>query len=337
VRRISLFLLLAGCLTLAHDALGQSFRLPTLNHSLFEPGGEERFLVGTVGKPYTSGRFGCVRSDGHQIHEGLDIKCLERDRHGEPTDRVLASANGTVVYTNTRPGLSNYGKYIVLHHHIESLDVYTLYAHLSEIREGLKVGAFVNAGEMIAIMGHTANTHQGISKDRAHVHFEIDLLVNERFAQWFHQNFPDQRNDHGEWNGLNLLGLDPRLILLSQAAEGPKFSLLQFTRNQAELCRVLVRSTSFAWLRRYTALIRRNTVADKQGVAAYEVALNYNGVPFRLIPRASSEIAPGPKYQLLSVNESEEQDHPCRKLVVRSRGHWELSSAGTHLLDQLTF
>lgn len=318
-------------------ARAQLFQLPTLNHALFQPGGEERFLVGTVGKPYTSGRFGCVRTDGHQMHEGLDIKCLQRDRRGEPLDPVLAAADGTVAYVNTRAGLSNYGKYIVLRHRIEGLDIYSLYAHLSEIKAGLREGSPVKMGERIATMGHTTNTRQGISKDRAHVHFEIGFPANERFAEWHRKTFRDQRNDHGNWNGLNLLGLDPRLILLSQVSQGPAFSLLQFVRNQEELCRVLVRDPTFPWLRRYTSLIRRNPTAEREGVAGYEIALNYNGVPFRLTPRARSEVRSGPKYQLLSVNEAEEQDHPCRKLVVRTKGRWELTSTGLNLLELLTY
>ena len=47
--------------------------------------------VGTVGQPWTSGTFGCVRSGGWQMHEGLDIRCLQRDKHGEPLDPVLAT------------------------------------------------------------------------------------------------------------------------------------------------------------------------------------------------------------------------------------------------------
>jgi murein DD-endopeptidase MepM/ murein hydrolase activator NlpD len=318
-------------------AAAQPFRFPTLNHALLEPGGEERFFVGTVGKPYTTGRFGCVRTDGHQMHEGLDIKCLQRDRHGEPLDAVMATADGNVVYINSKAALSNYGKYVVLRHHIEGLEIYSLYAHLSEMRSSLRVGEAVKAGESIAVMGHTSNTHQGISKDRAHVHFELNLLANDRFPSWYKSTFPDQRNDHGIWNGLNLLGLDPRLILLREAAEGASFSILHFVRDQTELCRVMVHSANFPWVRRYTELIRRNPKADREGTAAYEVGLSYNGVPFQLIPRAPSEIRPGPKYQLLSVNEPEEQDHPCRKLVVHNHGHWDLAPAGMHLLDLLTY
>jgi len=97
---------LAGLLLLtllAGIARGQPFLLPTANHALFEKNGEEKFFVGTVGKPWTTGTFGCVRSDGWQMHEGLDIRCLQRDKRGEPTDPVLATADGTVAYINSRP------------------------------------------------------------------------------------------------------------------------------------------------------------------------------------------------------------------------------------------
>ena len=100
----------------------QPFRLPTANVAIFEPGGEDRYFVGTVGKPWMSGTFGCVRTEGWQMHEGLDIRCLQRDRRGEPVDPVLAAVDGTVAYFNAKPGLSNYGKYVILRHQIEGLD-----------------------------------------------------------------------------------------------------------------------------------------------------------------------------------------------------------------------
>src|SRR5713101_8039311 len=53
------------------------FQFPTANQALFEKGGEERFFVGTTGQPWTTGMFGCVRSSGWQMHEGLDIRCLQ--------------------------------------------------------------------------------------------------------------------------------------------------------------------------------------------------------------------------------------------------------------------
>jgi murein DD-endopeptidase MepM/ murein hydrolase activator NlpD len=318
-----------ACL-LAFPALAQQpFQFPTAN-------GEDRFFVGTVGKPWESGCFGCVRSDGWQMHEGLDIRCLQRDKHNEPTDPVMATADGTVVYINSRPSLSNYGNYVVIHHRIEGLDVFSLYAHLRAMRDGLKVGLAVKAGEVIATMGHTSNTGEPISKERAHVHFELNLLANDHFSAWDKKALPGERNDHGDWNGQNLLGLDPRLILLGERDQGPKFSLLNFVRGQTELFRVLVRKTNFSWLKRYPILIRPNPIADKEGVAGYEMALNYNGIPFELIPRAASEIKTKSKYQLLSVNEAEEKQNHCRRYIIQHGARWELTSHGTGQLDLLT-
>lgn len=313
------------------------FLFPTENRALLEPGGEERFFVGTVGKPWTSGMFGCVRTDGRQMHEGIDIKCLRRNKQGEPIDNIAATAGGSVAYINSKPGLSNYGRYVILKHRIDGLEIYSTYAHLSEIGGHLEIGRNVKAGETIGVMGRTANTREGISKERAHVHFELNLFVNDRFPDWYAKTFSEQRNDHGAWNGQNLLGLDPRLVLLAQSEEGSRFNVLRFVRNQAELCRVLVRDTSFPWLRRYTVLIKRNALAEREGVSAYEVALNYNGLPYQLIPRAPSEIKGGDRFQLLSVNHEEQRKHPCRNLVTKRDNQWELAPAGKRLLELLVF
>ena len=327
---------LAGFL-IAIAAQAQPFQLPTANHALFDAGGEERFFVGTVGKPWTTGTFGCVRSGGWQMHEGLDIRCLQRDQRGESSDPVLATADGTVAYISTRPSLSNYGNYLIMRHQVEGLEICSLYAHLREIRHDLKIGQAVKAGEPVAVMGRTANTRETISKDRAHLHFELNLLVNDRFASWFKKTSPGQRNDHGEWNGQNLLALDPRPILLGQHEQGAKFSLLRFLQNQTELCRVLVRQTDFPWLKRYPALLRSNPRAQKEGIAGYELALNFNGVAFELIPRATSEIKGKAKLQLLSVNDAEYQKNPGRRLVTKKGSRWELTGHGVNLLELLTY
>ena len=315
----------------------QPFLLPTANRALFEPGGEEKFFVGTIGKLWTTGTFGCVRSEGWQMHEGIDIKCLQRDSRGEPIDPVMATADGTVVYFSRKPSLSNYGNYIVLRHHIQGVEIYSLYAHLKKIRDDLNVGGTVKAGETIAVMGRTTNTHEGISKDRAHVHFELNLFVNDRFAGWYKKTFPTQRNDHAEWNGQNLLGIDPRLVLLEERRQGTNFSILHFIRDQTELCRVVMRASSFPWLKRYPPLVVRNPVAEKEGVAGYETYLNCNGVPFRFIPRAASEIKGKAKFQILSVNEAEYRKNPCRRLVTKHGERWELARNGINLLELLAY
>jgi len=334
----AVFFAIAPTLFFCASLFAQSpFQFPTANQSLYERGSELNFFAPTApDKPWTSGSFGCVRDNGTRMHEGLDIRHLQTDRRGEPTDPVMATADGTVVYFSMKPSLSNYGNYIVIRHVVEGLEIYSLYAHLSMVRPGLKIGEQVKGSEVIATMGRTSNG-EVILKERAHVHFELNVLVNDNFSAWFTKNSPGERNDHGEWNGQNLNGLDPRQILLAEHNPATKFSLLNFIRSQTELCRVLVRATNFPYLKRYAALVLRNPVAEKQGIAGYEIALNYNGVAFALMPRAESEIKSRAKIQLLSVNETEENANPCRKLVVKRGGHWELGNEGLRDVDLLTY
>jgi peptidoglycan LD-endopeptidase LytH len=324
-------------LALAGPAPAQLFRLPTANRALFEKGGAERFFAPTVGKPWTSGGFGCVRSDGWQMHEGLDIRSVTHDRRGEPLDPVMATADGVVAYINSKSGLSNFGRYVILRHQIEGLEIYSLYAHLSSIQTGLKPGSTVRAGDTIAVMGRSSNTSSGIGKDRAHLHFELNLLVNDRFAEWFKKVHPGERNDHGVWNGRNLLSLDPSRILLEQQAQGAAFSLRRLLRGQTALFHVLVRDTQFPWLRRYAALIEPNAQLGAQPPGGYELVCDYNGVPFRVIPRPASDFRSLGKYHLLWVNAPEYERNHCRKLVVKRAGAWQFTPQAKSLLDQLTY
>jgi murein DD-endopeptidase MepM/ murein hydrolase activator NlpD len=233
--------------------------------------------------------------------------------------------------------LSNYGKCIIIRHVVEGLEIYSLYAHLSDAAPGLAAGKSVRAGEVIATMGRTS-TAEVITKDRAHVHFELNVLVNDNFAAWFKQNStPGERNDHGEWNGQNLNGLDPREILLGEHNPAHPFSLLNFLRSQTEMCRVLVRATDFPYLKRYSELVLRNPVAEKEGVAGYEIALNYNGVAFALMPRAASEIKSQAKIQLLSVNSPIAEGNRCRKMLTQRSGRWQLTDSGRREIEMLIY
>ncbi len=329
-------LAVAGLVSTCVPGLAQVFRLPTDNDALLASGGSARFFAPTAGRTWEAGQFGCVRSEGWQMHEGIDILVTRRDRRGEPLDEVRAAAGGEVAYISRKSGLSNYGIYVVLRHRTEGLEVFTLYAHLREVRADLSSGSRVRSGERLGTMGRTTNTRSPITRDRAHLHFEIDLLVNDRFSTWLKAREPQARNDHGVWNGRNLLGLDPAEVYRAQQRLGSRFSLLTHVRNQAEMCKVLVADTSFPWLRRYPMLIRRNAVAEREGIVAYEVSLNYNGLPFALLPRARSEIKGTVSTRLISVNEAEYQRHPCRKLVFRKGQAWVLTAAGNELISLLT-
>ncbi len=315
--------------------LAQSFKLPTANVAVLEPENGVAAFAGTAGRTWPSGTFGCVRSDGFKMHEGIDIRSIQRDRSGEPTDPVIAAADGTVAYVSHRPQLSNYGRYIVVRHYIERLEVYSLYAHLSAIESVIQPGDRVRQGQRLGTLGRSTNTREAIAKDRAHCHFEIDLVVNDRYAAWHSANLKGMRNDHGNFNGHNLLGIDPWKVFLEQRRLGTNFSLTQFLRSRPELCRVQVRDTDFPWAKRYRPLIDRNPVADREGVAGYELSLSFNGMPCRLIPKAASELKGTGKWTLISVNETEARANPCSKLVFKRGQLWTLTGRAEQILSLL--
>lgn len=167
----------------------------------------EAFIQPTASGIPTSGLFGDVRSNGYKFHEGIDIKPVSRGKKGAPKDEIFAAIDGRVVLVNKIAGNSGYGKYVVLVHDMLDVPVYTLYAHLFSIDESIRVGMAVKAGTTLGIMGHTAS--YSIPVSRAHLHFEIGVLMSQHFESWYAKQNYKQKNFYGNYNGINLTGFDP--------------------------------------------------------------------------------------------------------------------------------
>ena len=227
----------------------------------------------------TAGR--CTRAR-HPLPAARPARRTDRSRHGHRRRHRDVCQH--------QAGLSNYGKYIVIRHVIEGLEIYSLYAHLSEIQSGLAAGKTVKAGEVIATMGRTSNTSETIAKDRAHVPFRIERVRERQFFRLVPKNLsrPAQRPRHLERAEPQRPGRARNPARPTQSRQ--EIQPAEFFRGQTELCRVLVRATNFPYLKRYPPLVLKNPIAEKEGVAGYEIALNYNAVPFALMPRAASEI-----------------------------------------------
>lgn len=177
----------------------------------------ENFIQPTAGNLPPSGLFGDVRNGGYRFHEGIDIKSVRRDRKGEPLDDVYAAMDGKVVMANHVAGNSSYGRYVVLEHPQCDVAVYTLYAHLREIDPGVKAGAEVKAGARLGMMGRSA-TYK-ISRDCAHLHFEVGLRCGSNFDRWYNARNYKTKNRFGNFNGMNLVGMDP-LDFMKAARDG---------------------------------------------------------------------------------------------------------------------
>jgi murein DD-endopeptidase MepM/ murein hydrolase activator NlpD len=290
-------LLLLAFGTAANGQLG--LVLPTENTALLEKRPEsyfqfvDRTFEGEKTTPWEGGQFGFVRDPrrvGNRIlfarfHEGMDVKPLQRDAKGDPLDVVCAIADGVVEYVTASPGLSNYGRYIVVRHDFRGAGpFYSLYAHLREAR--VMAGEPVKAGQGIGLMGYTG---AGIDQRRAHLHVELNLLLSSKFEAWHSANFTTP-NRHGLFNGINMIGLDLQSLFLAVRKEAG-LSLPAFFASVQPGFRVRVPGgAEMEFLRSHPWLL---TGAAKAGAGGgWEVTLSPWGLPLRVEQTVETVSAP---------------------------------------------
>jgi murein DD-endopeptidase MepM/ murein hydrolase activator NlpD len=279
--------LAAGLVVLVVGALRAEplIDFPTANRALIEGRPEDFFMYvnrdfeGTKSKPWQGGQFGFVRGpvrDGGkvlclQFHEGIDIRPLQRNAQGSPTDEVRAAADGKVVHISQGAGASNYGRYVVVEHRWDGCPYYTLYAHLASI--SVETGRSLRQGEVLGIMGFTGT---GVDRERAHVHFEVCMMLSENFEAWYDANFQRHPNRHGIYNGLNLAGIDPAPLLLA-AQKNPAFKISDFLAGGEATFKITVKnSTNFFLLRAYPWLVPEGEIASPP---AWTITFSRFGTP----------------------------------------------------------
>jgi hypothetical protein len=279
-----------------------------------------------------SGEYGGVRSGGSQFHEGIDIKCVARDRRGEPADNVFATMDGVVRHVNAVAGDSNYGRYIVLEHPEQTPGIYTLYAHLARIAPRLKVGARVTRGQVIGLMGHSSSGN--IPRDRAHLHFEIGVMVTRDFPSWYASRKFGSANEQGLWNGMNLMGFDP-LDFLNKWRARKVDSFQQYFAAMEPAVRLRIATTRVPdFVLRYPALL---TKPLPMAVSGWEVAFDWTGIPFAWTPLTGTETIGLPLNQprLMDVNAALVRRERSKTLAVSRRGAWQVGKDLETVLQQL--
>jgi murein DD-endopeptidase MepM/ murein hydrolase activator NlpD len=276
--------------------------LPTNNDALFSGGGPafyqyiERDYKGVKSTPWEGGQYGFVRDPVEtpagivytRFHEGIDIRPLRRDARGEPLDEVRAIAEGKVVHTNRVPGYSNYGKYIVIEHRWDGSSYYSLYGHLSAI--AVRPGQAVHRGEAIARMGYTG---QGLNQARAHLHLELNFMLNHEFESWHDTFYKKDPNRHGIYNGINLTGLDIARFYLALRRK-PSLTIPEFIAEEETFYKVILpKSPHFELPKRYPWMVRSNEIVD---LASWEVSFARSGLPLKIEPSAKTVTQPELSY-----------------------------------------
>lgn len=294
---------------------------------------DTEWLQPTVSGDPDSGRFGCVRNSGYRFHEAIDIASRQQDKRGESTDPVKAVMPGTVVYINDNGSNSSFGRYIVIEHRELTPALYTLYSHLRAVEDNLKVGQNVSAGTVIATLGRTPT--RDISKDRAHVHLEIGLRMTDDFQTWYNRKGFGSKNDHGVWNGMNLVGLDP-LDFYQAFHAGQVGSLKAYWRSLPPGAVLHVRTNAIPDLvRRYPSLLDGPLPASVEG---WELTITGYGLPLKLRPLTEDEAkAAGAvgSVKIAAVDPAELKRWACRDMVKWNGKTATLDDGGRDLLTLL--
>jgi murein DD-endopeptidase MepM/ murein hydrolase activator NlpD len=306
---------------------------PSPQQNLFGPGWEKGIQPTVSGKP-ESGLYGSSRTGSKGLasfHEGVDIAAVARDAKGNPTDPAAAVADGRVAYANRTAGNSNYGLYVILIHADPAGDIYTLYAHLAAIDPSVTPGATVTRGARLGTVGNTPASI--IPRDRAHLHFEIGLLANDRFSQWAKGS--GLKDPHGEYNGRNLLGVDP-IPALAQSSRDPAFTMLVHLQKLPVAFTVIARSRGRLpdYFRRHPALWTDSASDGK----AFALACTEAGVPISGRMATPEETARlGRANGLVASVDETVLGRNGRHLVVRRKQGWELGQNGDAWLDLLMY
>ncbi len=308
------------------------FVFPTPNTSWVR-GNLSTFVQPTVSGDPESGLFGCVRSGGAQFHEGLDIAPTARDRRGEATDPIFAAMDGVVKHVSLSPGASSYGRYIVIEHPDQRPAVYTLYAHLARAEPGIRPGVVVKKGQTIATMGRSAGGY-AIPKERAHLHFEIGLRATDEFEAWYAWRRFGSRNDHGDFNGMNLMGIDP-LDFMRQWRAGRADSFQEYFDRLRPVVTVRVATARVPdFIRRYPTLLRKPISGL---VAGWEVECNSTGVPFAWTPLGPNDVigyAPN-EVRIVRADDARLRSYRCKQLVKVRRGGYQPGDDLQTMLQQV--
>jgi hypothetical protein len=284
------------------------------------------YLQPTVSGKTESALFGMVREDGKRFHEGVDIRPARTDADGEPLDLILAAMDGQVAYVNANVN-GPYGKYVVLFHPAAEIPVYTLYAHLAKIEPALRPGRPVRRGAALGLMGRTSAGASPITKDRAHLHFEVGLILSTGFNLWYASQPENKQspNLHGLYNGQNLIGLDPSTLLGRSRVD-----LLEVVRGQPTALTVGLRAKGTPdFVKRHPALVR----GDATTAAGWYVEFSWQGMPIRWTALAAdSPKLPATRWRLLEADQNQRARLIQRKMLGEKGGAGELLQQNVEIL-----
>lgn len=263
--------------------------------------GDNAFLQPASSGRIQSAMFGMVRDGGSRFHEGIDIRSVKKMGNGTPMDIVYSVYPGVVAHLSPENN-GSYGRYVVLLHQKDGIEFYTLYGHLLDISPVLKEGEKVRAGSVLGMLGQTSTVYR-ISKDTAHLHFEIGMVLGESgFDSWYFRNY-GKGNLHGRYNGFNLVGTDPLDFYSFHAGKGDVCPVAWLRNLETAFTLRYPASVVPSFLERSPALCREPI---PEGNFSWEIDFTWFGLPVSFRPVKSdilSESVLNPNRNLCSLAE----------------------------------
>jgi hypothetical protein len=233
-----------------------------------------------------------------------------------------------VVRVNLDEKISDYGKQVIVKHLWGKQSIFTIYGHLASI--GVEVGQKVKAGDPLGVMGWTG---PGLTRDRAHLHFEIAFQINGKFAEWVDTAKPGrlwQPNRHGEWNGLNLMGIDP-IPLLKASNQGTPLTCEEALSKQP--CGFTVRVPPFMGTPTWMQWVESKSPSALP--LSWDIEMTPWGLPLRM--EAGSEVVVEPVL-IANPGKPSEGKYYCRGLVqADGKGGMKLSKFGRQTMEMMLF
>ena len=321
----------------AQFSAGERLRLmwPTPNRAFVESDAAESYVQPSESGTVESGLYGCFRNSGSRFHEGIDLKPVSRDRKGEALDPIFAVMDGEVVHVNDVPNNSRYGRYIVVEHTDLNPAVYTLYAHLSEVSPTVGTGMSIEAGTVMGRMGRSASGYT-IPKQRAHLHFEMGLMLSDEFQRWYDLEGFEEPNRHGLWNGLNLVGFDPLEFFKDFRKGSIHQPVDHISRLPTAFTVRIATSVVPDFIRRYPILVTRPLQDDR--LAAWEIEFTGFGIPKQWRPISTSRPSAGKKeksLELVSVKEEVLERCQCREVILLRKNGYTLGNGAMRIIEIL--
>lgn len=256
-----------------------------------------------------------MRNNGSRFHEGIDLKATARDRYGESTDAVFAFDDGIVRYVNLDASKSSYGRYIVIEHSQWSPGMVTLYAHLRAVPGFVKSGVRVRGGQSIATMGRSAS--YTIPRSRAHLHFEVGLWLGTEFQKWYDRQRFSDRNDHGDFNGMNIIGMDV-WALLQALKRGEVSNVVEYLAVEPVAITVTHWDSQIPDLLQVNPELMSNYVIPDNH-AGWRIDFSANGLPLRFEALTSRSESSPKRTSIQVVNERLARSQSCLSLIGAGR------------------